>query len=96
MILTEPTLIVDSHHGIYVPQVWAQRYGTQAIESANVDEEDVEELLENPYEVEWYWETWDRVMNDYSHEVDGIKHYITQIDGDLFEYPETYEWPEMF
>jgi hypothetical protein len=34
-------------------------------------------------------------MNDYCHEVNGIKHYIGQ-DGDLFEYPETYEWPEMF
>jgi hypothetical protein len=92
--LTEPELIVDSQHGVYVPQVWAQRYGSQAIESANVDEEDVNEILKDPYENEFYWEAWERILNDYCHVVDGIKHYIDQIEGDLFEYPETYEFPE--
>jgi hypothetical protein len=94
MSLTEPELIVDSHHGVYVPQVWAQRYGSQAIESANVDEEDVNEILGDPYENEFYWEAWEQILNDYCHEVDGIKHYIDQIEGALFEYPETYEFPE--
>jgi hypothetical protein len=96
--LTEPACIIDGAHGIYVPQVWAERYGVQAVISANVDEEDVRILLSGPDEEfpdeEYYWETWERVLNDYSHEVNGVKHFLRQ-DGDLFEYPETYEFEEI-
>jgi hypothetical protein len=91
--LTEPTCIIDGAHGIYIPQVWAKRYGVQAVISANVDEEDVRILLSGPDE-EFYWESWESVLDDYSHEVNGVKHYIYQQD-DLFEYPETYEFEEM-
>lgn len=91
-VLTEPVCIVDSHFGIYVPQVWAERYGSAAVASAGVNPEDVRVLLAGP-DGEDYWDSWGEVLNDYCHEVAGIKHYITQ-DGDLFEYPETYQWEE--
>lgn len=86
--LTEPVCIVDGHHGIYVPQVWCERYGEQAIKSAGVAAVDVEDLLMGP-ECEVYWEAWDSILNDYCHVVDGVKHFLSQ-DGDLFEVPETY------
>jgi hypothetical protein len=85
--LTESVCIVDGHHGIYVPQVWAERYGTQAAESAGVRADDVSTLILGP-DVDDYWESWERVLNYYCHEVDGVKHYLIQ-DEDLFEYPET-------
>lgn len=87
-VLTEPVCIVDGHHGIYVPQVWAERFGLQAAQTAGVDPFDVSRLLNGP-ESDDYWESWDSILNDYCHTVDGVKHHLTQ-DGDLFEIPETY------
>lgn len=89
--LTGPVCIVDGHHGIYVPQVWAERYGDY-LETCRVSQEDVVILLQGPDHAD-YWEAWQDVLNDYCHEVNNVKHYLSQ-DGDLFEYPETYEWEE--
>lgn len=91
--LTEPACIVDGGFGIYVPQVWAERYGELAVISAHVDKEDVDILLSGPDHKD-YDEAWENVLNNYSHEVQGIKHYLYQ-DGDLFEYPETYSYDEL-
>lgn len=91
--LTEPVCIVDGAHGVYVPQVWAQRYGEQVVESANVSAEDYAIILSGPDHTD-YWEAWEAVLNDYNHKVDGVSHYLTQ-DSDLFEYPEGYEWEEV-
>ena len=91
-VLTEPVCIVDGHHGIYVPQVWAERYGAAAVESAGVNATDVSDLSMGP-ECAAYWEAWESILNDYCHEVAGVKHYLTQ-DGDLFEFPETYSWED--
>lgn len=88
--LTEPACIVDGHHGIYVPQVWAERYGNPAVEAAGVKAGDVTTLFLGPTDDNYfdYWDAWERVLNDYNHEVDGIHHHLIQ-DGDLFKYPET-------
>lgn len=92
--LTEPVCIVDGLCGIYVPQVWAVRYGAQAAQTAGVDPFAVARLLFGP-DCNDYWEAWDSILNDYCHTVDGVKHYLFQ-DGDLFETPETYEsWEEV-
>jgi len=93
-VLTEPVCIVDGLHGIYVPQVWAERYGSAAVESAGVRAVDVELLLGGP-DAPNYWDVWDWVLSDYCHEVAGVKHYLAQ-DSDLFEFPETYSWEEDF
>lgn len=91
-VLTAPVCIVDGHHGIYVPQVWAERYGAAAVESAGVNATDVSDLSMGP-ECECYWDAWDSILSDYCHEVAGVKHYLSQ-DGDLFEFPETYSWED--
>lgn len=90
--LDGPVCIIDGSCGIYVPQIWAERYGTAATESANVTAEDVSILLAGP-DQEFYWEAWEQVLNNYCHVVDNVKHFLWQ-DGDLFEYPETYEFEE--
>jgi hypothetical protein len=93
-LLTEPVCIVDGHFGVYVPQVWAQRYGEAALLSAGVDHEDLETLEKGP-DSEPYWEAWWSVLDNYCHEVQGVKHYLHQ-DGDLFEYPETCDFDNFF
>lgn len=87
--LTEPVCIIDGHHGVYVPQVWAERYGAQAAKTAGVDPFDVSRLLFGP-ECNGYWEAWESILDSYCHEVDGVKHHLSQ-DGDLFEIPDTWE-----
>lgn len=55
-------LICDSHHGVYIPQIMARRLydaGWSGIELG-----DVVELEADPYDNEWYWDTWDRVLNN--------------------------------
>lgn len=91
-VLTEPICIVDGAHGIYVPQIWGERYGTAAVAAANVSADDVADILTGP-DSDTYWDSWDSVLNDYCHTVDGVRHYLTQ-DGDLFEFPETYNWDD--
>lgn len=51
----EPYLAVDSHHGIYGPQTFAEQYGRM-----NISEDDWNILLDGP-DNENYWETWEQV-----------------------------------
>ena len=55
-------LLCDSHHGHFIPQIMARRLfdaGWSGIELG-----DVVELEADPYDSEWYWDTWDRVLNN--------------------------------
>ena len=75
-------LLVDNHHGIYIPQVFAKRYN---MEAWHVDEEDAEILKAGP-EHDDYWETWDSVMSSaYYLDDDGNEYCLTNGEcGDLF------------
>lgn len=95
------TCIVDGHHGVYVPNVWAERYGREASRLAGVNRDDVAVLLYGP-DHDFYWESWDQVLSDYEHvtaEMRGsrlvIQVYRLWQDGDLFEYNQD-EATEMF
>lgn len=93
--LTEPVCIVDGHHGIYVPQIWAQRYGAQAVESAHVSAANIPILLAGPDKGEPYWWAWECVLTNYCHEVDGVSHRLEQGEcGDLFECPNDANYDE--
>lgn len=83
----ECVMIVDGHHGIYVPQVWALRYGEQVL-SAGVAREDYEVLLVGPDHAS-YWDAWSDVLDSYCHVVNGTKYYLYQSE-DLWEYQEGY------
>lgn len=71
-------LLVDSAHGIYVPQSFAVRYeGWQGITP-----EDMTILRAGPDNAE-YWDTWDSVLQDAFYMLEGRKFYLYH-DGDLW------------
>ena len=69
-------LLVDGHHGIYVPQLFAQQFMQQ-----NCTSEDWETLMAGP-ETEWYWEAWETVLQDWTG-LDGETLVLGE-SGDLF------------
>ncbi len=89
----DPILIISDAHGIYIPLVWAQRYGSAAVEKANVKQEDVDILLQGP-DHEWYWEAWDSVLNDFDHTDEYGNQWFLYQEGDVWEYPSTFSWGE--
>ena len=75
-------LLCDSHHGVYIPQIMARRLFDAGWSGITLD--DVIRLESDPYEGEWYWETWNDVLNE-AHFTDerGTVWYLYH-DGDLF------------
>ena len=63
-------LIADNHHGIYIPQIIAE---SGLLSVGGIDAESVEILLSGP-DHEWYWETWDTVLNNFRTEKGEILH----------------------
>jgi hypothetical protein len=92
--MTEPNLIISDRNGIYIPQMFCTDIDeTWCIES-NVDYKDVQVCQAGP-DHEWYWEAWQSILDNCEHtDKDGVTWRLHQ-DGDLWEYPEGYEWPEM-
>ena len=81
-------LLVDSHHGIYVPMVFAKTYigWTMTLE----DERILQEGPDNPV----YWEAWDAVLGYASFELDGWVWFLDQNEGDLWAVREDHVWEE--
>lgn len=82
--LFDSVLIVDDHHGIYVPQVFCERYE----KTDKVSQEDWEICLSGP-DHELYWDSWEIILNEWGgEEVDqaGNKYEIgIYQDGCLFQ-----------
>lgn len=57
-----------------------------------VDFKDVQICQSGP-DHEWYWEAWQSILDDAHIVSDGITWRLHQ-DGDLWEVPDGYEWPE--
>ena len=72
-------LILDGHHGVYIPQFFAQ---TWASSFDGINHNDVKVLLEGP-EHEYYWDSWDTVLSDSSIVRHGVEYMLHQ-DGDLW------------
>lgn len=79
------TLLVDSHHGQYVPCVFAQTVDRSKILEGTVREETLA-ILEAGPEHEWYWEAWEDVLNDLVLVTDNGEHVRLHHDGDLWAY----------
>ena len=79
--------LVDSHHGIYVPQIFAQTFigWRMTLE----DERILQEGPDNPV----YWETWDAVLGDAEIEIDGHTWTLHQ-DEDLWAVRDDHVWEE--
>lgn len=69
--------IIDGHHGVYVPQTFAQKYP-----QSNIDKETWDILLGGPDD-ESYQEAWGSVVNEWEN-----GHYRLDLgeSGDLFLY----------
>lgn len=77
-------VLVDSHHGIYCPQIAAQSLAQARTEG--VSREDLAALIEGP-EHKDYWEIWEDVLNNCVILDEGERFTIVQ-DGDVFIVPE--------
>ena len=64
--------LIDNVRGVYAPRVFAERYGHLLATDTR------EALLEGP-DGEWYWETWDEVVNNFRFP-DGEELLVTESD----------------
>ena len=81
-------LLVDSHHGIYVPQIFAKTYI-----GWDMDYED-ETILQSGPDREHYWEAWDTVLSSAKYtDAKGVSWTLHQ-DGDLWAVREDHVWEE--
>lgn len=83
MIESNIRLMVDSHHGVYIPQIFAEGFDARSWGIEEFDP-DYQTLLEGP-DAEYYWESWEAIMSKaVNTDADGKKFYLHQNDGDLF------------
>jgi hypothetical protein len=71
-------LLIDSHHGVYVPQLFAEHCAHQW---DGIKPKDIQTLLSGP-DTEWYWESWETVLNNAKHKT--ISGLTLHQDGDLW------------
>jgi hypothetical protein len=78
----QPTIhcIMDSAHGIYIPQNFAEEYLTDLRQWSGVSKDDRATLLVGP-DHESYWDAWCNVLDNAEHKTTGSTLYQ---DGDLF------------
>ena len=73
-------VLIDGNRGIYIPRVFAQRYGQYCVKGLN--EDDLKILLAGPDHME-YFEAWDNVVYQIQFLFDGQLCELSE-DGDLF------------
>jgi hypothetical protein len=76
-------ILLSDHHGVYVPQVFANGF---SMRRWHVSGKDARLLRKGPSD-EWYWETWDDVTAN-AWMKDGKHIWRLYQDGDLFAYCE--------
>lgn len=91
--MNEPTLLLLDTNGVYIPQLFCDNTDEVCAKEANISFEDVQICQAGP-DHEWYWEAWDSILNDFKYtDTQGVVWRLHQ-DGDLWEVPDGYEWPE--
>jgi hypothetical protein len=93
----EPELVVDCHHGIYIPQYFARTFGLPE-NFSNWEEirEDIEFLqAEGAPEKEDYFDVWCDVIDNAKLTVNGNEYYLYTND-DLWAVPVGYENEDFF
>lgn len=94
----QPELLVDSHHGQYIPQFFAQTYNLpENFKNYDSVKEDLETLSkENSNETENYWDIWDEFLNKAIMILKGNEYYIEYSDSDLFTIPVNFNGEDFF
>lgn len=90
----EIVLFLDDHHGIYIPQFFAEQVKRDCV--SGIDQDDLDYLAKGP-DQEWYWDTWDTVeSNAIVTAPDTGTRYRVIHNGCVFLVPEDMELPEDF
>lgn len=71
-------LLIDSHHGIYIPKIFVEDF---AQKWEGISHDDLECCLDP--DSEWYWESWQNICDNATIVVDGQEFRLWQ-DGDLW------------
>ena len=87
-----PKLVLSYSYGRYIPQVYCEDADEEWAESVGVDFKDVLVCQAGP-DQDWYYEAWSNILDSAHKVIDGVTWRLVQ-DGDLFEVPDTYTWPE--
>lgn len=82
--LENAILVVDSHFGVYTPQVFIERFGDNLIHDIK-DIADILDDLSDP-ENEYYWDAWVTIIDNCTVTIDG-KQYNIHTDEDLWLVP---------
>lgn len=72
-------LYADSNRGQYIPQFFAESIKREFVKG--VSDSDYQDLSDP--DCEWYWDTWDRVLNNVAITIEGHS-YSMHHDGDLW------------
>jgi hypothetical protein len=83
-----PFFLIDSHHGVYVPQLFVQAFKGNPLfnwSDMNADLETIEDGPDN----EFYWEEWDNLMSNLHADIEGVRFCLYQ-EEDLFLVPIDY------
>lgn len=83
--------LIDGHHGIYVPQVFAESYNPETWTGVMF-----REILKQGPDHKDYWDAWDYTLNEAVHtDENGQKWTLYHGEsGDLFIVHESHEWGE--
>jgi hypothetical protein len=94
---TEPELLINDAHGIYVMQSFCKAY-LPYITNAQELKEDIDICIEGP-DNEDYLDAWDNLLSNVKLTNDNGKNYTIGNLGessDLWAIPENYEYPDEF
>lgn len=85
-------LYIDSHHGVYIPQIFTQYIVPS--QWAGISDDDLK-ACEEGIENEWYWDAWCNIIDNavLVHPENGMRYYIYH-NEDVWLIPEGVDAPE--
>ena len=86
----EPILLLDGHHGVYIPQIFAGFELLGNVKTPLTQEEKND--LKSP-DNELYWDTWYNLLTNFEITIDGVDYYLYQ-DDDLWLMPVGYDFDD--
>ena len=95
-IENDAILVIDSHHGIYIPQLFYQQYNSvligQMVNDGNVKNIEINVTHETWEDIsnvdnEFYWESWEDILGNCKLFSNGDEYFLYMNDGDLFAIP---------
>lgn len=93
---TEPILLLDSHHGVYIPKLFAEELikGVYKVKNREAILKPLAELG-NP-ENQFYWEEWENLLDNCVLLDSKGNEYTLWQNEDLWAIPEGYENEDFF